>query len=288
MSEKLTFVHLTDLHVGDPAVPDPGLQADTTANLRAILADVKRLTPAPAFMVVSGDLTNRGDAGSYRAVKALFAEATLSFPVFFALGNHDRREPFYEVMLDRSNAGGTPYDHDALIGDIHLIVLDTSIPGAIGGGFEPGQLDWLKERLDAHPARRKLLVMHHAPMLDPDEPATAWESITAEDTHRLATLLAGRRDILGILSGHIHYDRVSHWYGIPIVTGIGQHAAVDVLSLHQGLRSVAGASFIVGKVRESGLTVAFAPQPSDRRELASISWEGMAALIERFDGAVRG
>ncbi len=65
---------------------------------------------------------------------------------------------------------------------------------------------------------------------------------------------------MGILSGHIHYDRVSSWYGIPIVSGIGQHAATDVLFLEQGLRILSGGrSFVVGTVRPSGLTVAFAP-----------------------------
>ncbi len=38
MTDKLTFVHLTDLHVGNHAVPDESLQSDTTTTLRTILA----------------------------------------------------------------------------------------------------------------------------------------------------------------------------------------------------------------------------------------------------------
>jgi len=284
MTEKLTFVHLTDLHVGDPAVPDGSLLSDTTATLRTILAEVKRLSPPPAFVVVSGDLTNRGDEGSYAAVKAIFAEAGLAMPVVFALGNHDRRAPFYKVMLGQAGAGEAPYDHDLVVQDLHITVLDTTVAGHIGGGLEPAQLDWLKQRLEAHPGMRKLLVMHHGPMLDEDEPTTAWETVGRRATQGLHAVLEGRTDIVGILSGHIHYDRVSFWHGIPVVVGIGQHAAIDPAFLSQGLRSLAGASFAIGTLRPSGLSVSFVPQPSDRRELERATSAEFAALIERYDG----
>ena len=286
MTDKLTFVHLTDLHVGNPDVPDASLQTDTAATLRAVLKDVQRLQPVPAFMVVSGDLTNLGDTGSYAAVKAIFAEAALPMPVLFALGNHDKRPEFYQAMLGRDDRGSAPYDHDAVIAGLHVIVLDTSVPGHIGGGLEPSQFDWLRERLDAHPELRKLLVMHHAPMLDEDEPSTAWQSIGAAGTARLRELAAGRPNIVGILSGHIHYDRVSNWHGIPVVVGTGHHNATDVLLLGTSHRALAGASFVVGTVRPSGLTVAFVPQPSDRRELGNLSAAAFADLIRRFDGDV--
>lgn len=99
-----------------------------------------------------------------------------------------------------------------------------------------------------------------------------WESLTIADTHALRNLLGGR-NILGILSGHIHYDRVTNWYGVPVVVGMGQHAATDPLELASGLRQVSGTGFTVGTVRPSGLTVSFVPQPADRREINRISYD---------------
>jgi len=284
MTEKLTFVHLTDLHVGNPAVPDESLQSDTTTTLRTILGEVNRLRPIPAFVVVSGDLTNRGDDASYEAMKTIFAEANLPMPVLFALGNHDSRPAFYRAMLGETRDSTAPYDHDEVIGGLHLIVLDSTVAGRIGGALQPTQFTWLKDRLDAHPELPKLLVMHHGPMLDEDDPATEWESIGATATRQLRELVAGYKNIVGILSGHIHYDRVSNWYGIPLIVGIGQHNATDVVALGDGLRSLAGASLIVGTLRPSGLTVSFAPQPSDRRELGRMGAEGLAELIRKYDG----
>ncbi|MDE1997210.1 MAG: phosphodiesterase, partial [Rhizobiaceae bacterium] len=95
-------------------------------------------------------------------------------------------------------------------------------------------------------------------------------------------LVAGR-NVVGILSGHIHFDRVSQWYGIPIVVGVGQHAATDVLYLPEGLRMVSGASFAIGTLRPSGLSVSFVPQPSERRELHSFTFAEMAHLVKRYE-----
>ncbi|WP_267555702.1 metallophosphoesterase [Rhizobium rhizogenes] len=281
MTAPLTFVHLTDLHIGNPTVTDDHLYSDTSATLRAIIAEIKRLTPKPHFIVASGDLTNRGDIGSYEELKHILAEAELDIPMLFALGNHDKREGFYRAMLGRTSDIAAPYDHAAVIDGIHIIILDSSAPYKVGGSFEESQFTWLEDELDRHVDLPKLLVMHHAPALDSD-PDLEWEALSIIDTERLRVLLAGRK-VVGILSGHIHYDRVSNWYGIPVVVGIGQHAATDVLYLNEGIRMLAGASFAIGALRQSGLTISFAPQPSDRRELHCFTFADMAEILKKYE-----
>lgn len=282
MSETVTFVHLTDLHVGNPTVQDDHLYSDTTATLRRILADVKTLVPQPKFIVASGDLTNRGDEGSYENLKALIAEAGLDMPILFALGNHDRRDGFYPAMLGQTDNLDAPYDHSAVIAGIHVIVLDSSVPNKVGGAFEPGQLDWLKSELATHADLPKLLVMHHAPALDTSDASMEWESFAYADTEALRDAVAGK-NVIGILSGHIHYDRVANWYGIPTVVGIGQHAATDVLWLHEGLRMLEGAAFAIGTLRPSGLAITFAPQAATRRELHGFRFADMAEMLKKYE-----
>ncbi|MBN9363722.1 MULTISPECIES: metallophosphoesterase [unclassified Devosia] len=283
MSGHVTFVHLTDLHVGNPAVVDDHLYSDTSTTLERILADIKLLQPAPSFIVASGDLTNRGDVDSYEQLKRLIAASGLDIPFLFALGNHDRRDGFYPAMHGRTENVWAPYDHAQVIDGIHVIVLDSSVPNKIGGAFEPGQLDWLKAELEQHADLPKLLVMHHAPALDAN-PAMEWESLSIDDTEALRQAVAGK-NVIGILSGHIHFDRVSNWYGIPVVVGIGQHAATDVLWLHEGLRMLEGASFAIGTLRSSGLSITFAPQPASRRELHSFSFAGMAEMLAKYEAS---
>jgi 3',5'-cyclic AMP phosphodiesterase CpdA len=281
MSRNITFVHITDLHVGAPGVPDPNLHSDTTANFRAIMADIKRMNPRPSFIIASGDLTNRGDVDSYEHLKSLLAEAGLDVPVLFALGNHDTRKGFYESFFGRAENADQPYDHDTVIDGIHIITLDSSVPKKIGGAFESGQLDWLEARLGDHADLPKLLVMHHAPALDEDNVDGEWETLAIADTIALRELLAGR-NVIGIMSGHIHYDRVSNWHGIPVVVGIGQHNALDPVVLGEAIRAVESASMAIGTIRPSGLTISFAPQAASRTEISSTPLNEFQARLDAY------
>lgn len=263
MDGPTTFIHLTDLHIG--AADDSHLFSDTTQTLEEVLDLVARVSPRPQFVVASGDLTNRGDAWSFRRLRTIMAR--LDVPVIYALGNHDTRPGFYEGMGVEAPDPQAPYDHDAVVAGIHVVTIDSSTPGRIGGTIEPEQFAWLERVLDTHPALPKLIVSHHPPALGEAPDAAHWRTIHHPQSLQLAALLRGR-NVLAILSGHIHHDRVSFWHGIPVIVGTGQHAATDLLT-HDRLRMVRGTSFAIGTVRPSGLTVAFVPQPSDRAELNS-------------------
>lgn len=260
---ETTFIHLTDLHVGDPAVPDDHLFSDTSATLMRVLDMIGGMESKPSFIIASGDLTNRGDADSYRQLKSIMAATEL--PVIYALGNHDSRPGFYEGMLGGATDMNAPYDHEQVIAGVHIVTLDTTTPGQIGGAIEPEQFAWLERVLDSHPELPKLIVAHHAPALGDAPPWDHWRTIEFEQSQQLAALLKGR-NVLAILSGHIHHDRFSVWHGIPVIVGMGQHAATDILTTGT-LRMVEGSSFGIGTVRSSGLTMALVPLPQTRSEL---------------------
>lgn len=262
MSRDVTFVHLTDLHIGDPATDDH-LFSDTRTTLEQVLALVATIEPRPSFIVASGDLTNSGDAESYVVLKQLMETAGL--PVVYAIGNHDTREGFYAGMEIAAAAPDAPYFHDQVLDGVHVITLDSSTPGFIGGTIEEEQFAWLAATLDSHPDLPKLIVSHHPPALGDGPDLAHWRHIAYEHSVRLGDMLAGR-NVLGILSGHIHHDRVSLWNGVPVVVGMGQHAATDILRTDI-LRMVRGSSFAIGTIRRSGLSVAFVPLPTDRAEL---------------------
>lgn len=260
---ETTFIHITDLHVGNPAVADDHLFSDTSATLTRVLELIGTMDNRPQFIIASGDLTNRGDAESYRNLKSIMAATDL--PVVYAIGNHDTRPGFYEGMFGRTIDMDARYDHEQVIADIHIITLDTTTPGQIGGSLTPEQFAWLAGALNTHSELPKLIVAHHAPALGDTPPWDHWRTIEFGQSQQLAKLLQGR-NILGILSGHIHHDRFSVWHGIPVIVGMGQHAATDILTTDI-LRMVDGASFGIGTIRSSGLTMALVPLPQTRTEL---------------------
>jgi len=278
---ETTFIHITDLHVGNPSVADSHLFSDTSATLSRVLALIGSMDQKPQFIIASGDLTNRGDVESYRQLRSLMAATDV--PVVYAIGNHDTRAGFYKGMLDRTSDLDAPYDHDQVIGGIHIVTLDTTTPGEIGGSLTPAQFAWLAQALDRHGDLPKLIVAHHAPVLGDAVPWDHWRTIEFRQSQQLAGLLKGR-NILGILSGHIHHDRFSSWHGIPVIVGMGQHAATDILTTDI-LRMVEGASFGIGTIRTSGLTMALVPLPQTRNELNRYD---LSLLRHKQDAAMAG
>ena len=263
------FIHITDLHVSHPDAGDT-LHSDTPATLRRVVAAVNAMTPPPAFVVASGDLTNRGDADSYRLVQEIFAD--LRAPLVLALGNHDKREGFNEVYS--GGASDRPLYHDDVLGGLHVITLDTGVPGRVAGAIEPAQLTFLKDALDTHPDLPKLLVMHHPPRVDAN--GLPWGTIDMASTEALADAVKGR-NVIGILSGHIHINQVTHWHGIPIVVSNGQHSTVDLLE-RTDLRIVEGTGFAICTWRPSGLSVSFVPLSPEAREIGVIDQARLRAF----------
>ncbi len=270
MDAPITFLHLTDLHISDPATPDPHLACDTLAVLDRVIDTIAGLTRRPDFVLISGDLTNRGDAASYRLLADRLQ--AIAAPVLLALGNHDARGPFRAEMLGAP--GEAAYVHDRLIGGAHVIVLDSLVPGRIGGALDAAQFDFLGAALNRHPDVPKLVMLHHPPALEPDA-EMVWHSLNWEDSDRLGAMLEGR--VAGLFCGHVHVPRVSHWRGLPVVTGNGLYNTADPL-IDEGMRVVEATGFGLCRLRPSGLSVDFVSLPHSGRELdrmpqaALLSW----------------
>lgn len=259
MTETVTFIHITDLHVNAPGVADPGLRSDTTATLTKVVAMINAMSPLPDFVIASGDITNLGDEASFRHARSILDG--LKVPIIHALGNHDTRAGYHAGMLDQP--GDAPLTHDRVLAGVHVIVLDSTVAGMIGGQLGEDQFTFLDAALGRHPGLRKLIVVHHPPAIG-DENPIRWERLGDEDTGRLRTAIEGR-NVAGIFCGHVHYDRVALWNGVPVVISNGLHNANDILFTN-GLRMMEGTGFALCRLRPSGLDVSFVPVSPSRAE----------------------
>jgi len=257
------FIHLTDLHVSHPDSGDGDGQPDTVATLLRVVGLINAMDTAPDFVIASGDLTNSGDPESYRLVQKILDD--LEAPVVLALGNHDNRAGFHSVFGD--GPSDQPHFHAAVLGGLHVITLDTSVPGRVAGAICDAQFDFLDRVLPAHPDLPKLVVMHHPPWLDPN--GLPWTSLDQKSTKRLALALKAYKTV-GILSGHIHINQVNHWHGIPVVISNGLHSTVDLLE-RPDLRIVDGTGFGLCVWRASGLSVSFVPLSPTPAEFGRIN-----------------
>ncbi len=266
------FLHITDLHLSAPQTEDPTRQTDTVAAFDRLMQVALRLDPRPDFIVASGDLTNVGDDASY----ALLAERLAAFdiPVHMTLGNHDRRAGWHGAFPGHAAAPEGPVDHDTVLGNVHVIALDSSMPGRVSGSLDEAQIAHAEEMLSRHPDLPKVVAVHHPPLVDPSR-NFAWATLDLESTDRLATLLSGR-NVVALLSGHVHMNRVSFWNGVPLVVTMGQQSTVD-LTRSDALAVVEGTGFAICDLLPSGLQATFVPL-AEPRLIKEISVERLRAF----------
>ncbi len=253
MTTSIAFLQLSDLHLGPPGTLLAGI--DPMRQMRSVLGRIERLEVAPAFIVVSGDLTDNGSAASYEVVnevlKELGGEVT---PVLLALGNHDDRATFRRVVLGEERADDQhPYYHSRLIDGLRVIVLDSSIPGDVGGALGAAQLAWLDDELQMLAPRGNLIVLHHPCRLA--GPAHHSPAFIVREVAALEAMVARHRDrVVGVLAGHSHQANSAPFGGTLHATAPAVLCQLDFFAGEQ-FTPVPGSGFNLGQIDDGGLII---------------------------------
>lgn len=204
----MLIAQITDIHLGFvPDTPDE----DNRQRLDAVLAVLSEGVNRPDLLIVSGDLTDRGDVDSYRRLSE--AIGACPFPVYPCLGNHDQRDAFAEVFPLVPMDDGFAHYCIALEG-LRIIVLDTLEPGRQGGGFCAERATWLEARLSEQRSTPTIIVMHHPPF----DAGIAWISAHSDEpwVRRFVRTIAGHGQIAAIWCGHLHRPIVARVYDVQV------------------------------------------------------------------------
>jgi 3',5'-cyclic AMP phosphodiesterase CpdA len=127
-------------------------------------------------------------------------------PVFVLAGNHDDRDALREYFAlpgSSTGAAGSPFRYSAGVGELRLVVCDTTIPGREEGIFDAERRAWLATELAAEPATPTIVAMHHPPLLTG---MPAFDEIGLPELDRLAVgdLLAANPHVVRVVTGHVH------------------------------------------------------------------------------------
>lgn len=199
------LAQLSDLHIvtGD----DDGGAA---ANLERVVAATLAL--APDAVIVTGDLAGGPAPGEYERVRELLAPLTM--PVHVLSGNHDDPAGLRE-HLGAPGEGGGPLQYVADVGELRLVVADTTLRGRDDGELGPDRLGWMEEALGQEPGRPAILALHHPPV-DLGIPAMDAFSLAEEDRRALGDLLRRAPHVQRLLCGHLHRTMVAVCGGAPV------------------------------------------------------------------------
>jgi PKD repeat protein len=184
--EDFRFVFLADSRSDSLSEPV------NTAVLNPIIAQIKALSPPPAFVIYGGDMAYRGyteEFGGYtfQAFKDLFKPLTsVGIPLYTAIGNHElyyqhpdngfllgNQQQYQQVFTENPSNGppgyeGLVYSFESPGGDAFFAVLDpyyltADVPSQdvhLGGHITYAQLDWLATQVAQTQATHKFLFIH--------------------------------------------------------------------------------------------------------------------------------
>lgn len=170
-AQNTRFAVLTDLHIGND-----GAEANLNEAIRSLDAD-----PDTEFVLLLGDVSDKGDAESYR--KAIELLSRLNKPLYVTTGNHDAKTPErYANFREAFGRGSFRFE----VGGVRILGLPT-------GPTEAGRHATLAEddaAVLAEACRDTLPVIvaaHHTPNLI----AHGTQIFSGIDTRRIVLWLAG-------------------------------------------------------------------------------------------------
>lgn len=197
----LQFLHMSDTHFlkeyhGE--LEKWGVKYNPTEILKRFLKGIDFSNMD--FVVHTGDLVHDGDLEDYKAFKSLMEELIPEeIPVFYCLGNHDKKSLFHESFnYEETNK---PWCYISECKGYRLIFLDTSSEEIHDGVIDKQQAEWLKNQLDES-ADKEIFIFQHHPL------DISWinglEKTEVPDGYYE---MLNQYDIKGIFTGHLHQSR---------------------------------------------------------------------------------
>jgi 3',5'-cyclic AMP phosphodiesterase CpdA len=232
---SLTIAHLSDPHLLADSKQYGVI--DTEAGLALALERLRRLDPAPAALVFTGDLADKAEPAAYDRLRAMVepAAAEIGAEVVWVMGNHDEREPYAKALFGEE--GDRPQDRVHDVDGLRIVALDTSVPGYHHGDLTDAQLAWLADLLATPAPRGTVLAMHHPPIPVPMmRPA---EIIELDGQDALAEVVRGT-DVRAIIGGHFHFTSWSTFAGIPVSVASASCYTSDPAPLDRFISGVDG------------------------------------------------
>jgi Icc protein len=175
-------------------------RVDTAGCLERAIDHLNALEPAADAVLITGDLTNDGDAPVWAELMPLLGR--LGAPIYPIPGNHDDRELMRAAcaQLGLFPAAG-PLHFAVDLGPLRLIGLDSLIPGNPGGRLGAEQLAWLNEQLGGAPERPTLVALHHPPFRTGID---HMDAMMLEDGAALAEVIGRHPQAASVVCGHVH------------------------------------------------------------------------------------
>lgn len=192
---SVLLVQLSDSHLF-AAADGKLLGMNTHDSLQRVIERVLDEQPQIDLILASGDLSQDGSLASYQRFRQLHEQ--IPAPARWFAGNHDELPAMHTACAD-SDLLQPIID----LGNWRIILLDTSIPGAVPGHCSAEQLALLEQALQTAGERHVLVSFHHHPV----SIGCRWmEPIGIRNPEALFAVIDRYAQVRALLWGHIHQE----------------------------------------------------------------------------------
>lgn len=209
VGDTLELVQITDTHLGREEGATL-LNLDTDFSLRCVIDLVKQEHPQLDMVLATGDIADNGSPTAYRRAGQYFAE--LPAETFWLPGNHDSSE----TMASELGPQGVLV-RSILSTHWQIIMLNSQVPGEVGGTLGTGELDWLKACLEqgAQAGLHSLVCLHH----QPQPMGCAWiDRQQVSDGDDFWQIISRYPEVRALLWGHVHQQLDSFRDGVRLMS----------------------------------------------------------------------
>jgi Icc protein len=223
MSRSIRIAQISDLHIKQDGRLAYG-RVDTAKALERCVAALNELDPAPDFVVISGDLADTPTDQEYIHLRRLLSP--LKLPFAGVPGNHDSREMMRAAFPETPYAlQSGPLNQKVEVGELDLVLLDSSVPGKPHGELDPATLEWLDATLGASSGRPALVFLHHPPFI-----SGIWhmDRQNLRDADKLASIVRRHPRVQLVATGHVHRAILTMFAGVPCTICPAPNHAVDL------------------------------------------------------------
>ncbi|MFC6464399.1 metallophosphoesterase family protein [Marinilactibacillus sp. GCM10026970] len=215
----MNIVHISDIHFRKTYEQSSEGYKGMLANMQSPLIPLTecleeiRNKQEIDLLIISGDLTDDGEAEDYRFLKKAIRKIIGDTKVIVTLGNHDIKRQFREGWLNESPSD-EPYNFIETFEDFHVISFDSAVYENSNGHVSDNQLKWLDQALERTQDKPVMLVTHHHLI----EQQSSIPSLP--EGKQVLERLQGN-NTLCILSGHTHHAYKTKVENVPYFTVVG-------------------------------------------------------------------
>lgn len=258
----MKFLQFTDIHLTAAGETING--RDPIENFRNGLTHAMECHFDAEALFITGDLSDWGDADDYKTLKTLTRD--LPMPVYFMIGNHDKRDVFLDVFPDLADPSGfVQYTVPLSLGT--AICLDTWGAETHAGHFCEDRAAWLRGQLETLEGP-VWLFMHHNPVPLGIAPM---DKIMLLDADRFSSTIAPfATKIRHIFHGHCHLPLSGSLHGIPLSAPRGTN--------HAGWADFAATRLLSSAALPQAYAVTFATETTTLTHMVEFGYDGAIVM----------